>query len=56
MYCKTNKKRCLFRAEVLQDIAESVGKATNHGLKTLNEAREANEVDDATEATSDTLD
>ena len=47
------EKRCLFRAEVLQDIAESAGKAANHGLKTVDEAGEA---DEAAEATPDALD
>ena len=30
------KKRCLFRVEVLQDIAESAG-SVNHGLQTVDE-------------------
>ena len=50
MQPKSLEKRCLFRAEVLQDIAESAG---NNGLKTVDEA--ATE-DEAAEATPDALD
>ena len=50
MQPKSLEKRCLFRAEVLQDIAESAG---NDGLKTVDEA--ATE-DEAAEATPDALD
>ena len=42
----------LFRAEVLQDIAESAGK-DNHGLKTFGEIVE---VDEAAQSTPDALD
>ena len=37
MQPKSVEKRCLFQAELLQEIAESAGKA-NHGLKTVDEA------------------
>jgi hypothetical protein len=39
---------------VLQDIAESAGKATNHSLKTLDES--AATTKEAAEATPDALD
>ena len=32
------EKRCLFCSEVLQEIAECAGKATNHGLETVDDA------------------
>ena len=38
----------MFRAEVLQDIAKSAGKAANHGLKTVDEAAAEDEVAEAT--------
>ena len=44
MQPKSLEKRCLFRAEVLQDIAESAG---NDGLRTVDEAAAE---DDAAEA------
>ena len=34
MQPKSAEKRCLFRAEVLQEIAEYAGKVTNDRLKT----------------------
>ena len=37
MQPKSVERRCLFRAELLQEIAESASKA-NHGLKTVDEA------------------
>ena len=46
------EKRCLFQAELLQEIAESAGKA-NHGLKTVDEA--AAEDDKEEEFTPDAL-
>ena len=42
----------MFRAEMLQEIAEYAGKATNDGLKT---ADEATAMDEAEMATSDAL-
>ena len=53
MQRKSLKKRRLFQAEVLQDIAESAGKASNQSLKTANEAAAADEV---AEAIPDALD
>ena len=44
--------RCLFRAELLQEIAESAGKV-NHGLKTVDEA--AAEDDKEEEVTPDAI-
>ena len=38
MQLKSAEKRCLFRAEVLQEIAEYAGNVTNGGLKTVGEA------------------
>ena len=32
------EKRCLFRSEVLQEIAECADEASNHGLQTVDEA------------------
>ena len=53
MQPKSAEKRCLFRAEVLQEIAEYAGNATNDGLKTVDEAAA---VDEAEMATPDALD
>ena len=41
MQPKSVERRCLFRAELLQEIAESAGKA-NHRLKTVDEAAAEN--------------
>ena len=38
MQPKSAEKRCLFRAEVLKEIAEYAGNATNNRLKTVDEA------------------
>ena len=38
MQPKSAEKRNLFRAEVLQEIAEYTGNVTNDGLKTVDEA------------------
>ena len=44
------EKRCLFRAEVLQEIAETAGNAGNHSLQTVDEAATTVEVAEATPA------
>ena len=53
MQPKSAEKRCLFKAEVLQEIAEYAGNATNNGLKTVDEAAA---MDEAEMATPDALD
>ena len=53
MQPKSAEKRCLFRAGVLQEIAEYAGKATNDGLKTVDEAVA---MDEAEMANPDALD
>ena len=45
MQPKSAEKRCLFRAEMLQEIAEYAGNATNNGLKTVDEVAAMNEVE-----------
>ena len=45
---KSAEKRCLFRAEVLQEIAEYAGNVTNDRLKTANEAVAVDEAEMAT--------
>ena len=45
---KSAERRCLFRAEVFQEIVESTGKATNDGLKTVDEVAAEDEAEDAT--------
>ena len=47
------RTQCLFKAEVLQEIAEYAGNATNNGLKTVDEAAA---MDEAEMATPDALD
>ena len=37
-FCKIPLKRCLFRSEILQEIAECADEASNHGLQTADEA------------------
>ena len=53
MQPKSAEKRCLFKAEVLQEIAEYAGNATDNGLKTVDEAAA---MDEAEMATPDALD
>ena len=53
MQPKSAEKRCLFKAEVLQEIAEYAGNTTNDGLKTVDEAAA---MDEAEMATPDALD
>ena len=53
MQSKSAEKRCLFKADVLQEIAEYAGNATNNGLKTVDEAAA---MDEAEMATPDALD
>ena len=48
MQPKSAERRCLFQAEVLQEIAESACKATNGGLKTVDEAAAEDEAEEAT--------
>ena len=43
-----SRARTRDQAEVLQDIAESTGKAANHRLKTVNEAAAEDEAAEAT--------
>ena len=43
----------MFREEVLQNITENAGNATNHSLTTVDKASKE---DEATEATPDALD
>ena len=45
MQPKLAERPCLFRAEMLQEIVESAGKATNGGLKTVDEATVENETE-----------
>ena len=45
---RTESQVCFGRAEVLQEIAEYAGNATNDGLKTVNEATTMNEGEIAT--------
>ena len=47
------EERCFFCAEILQDIAESAGKAAKHGLNTVDKTEET---DETAEATPDALD
>ena len=49
---KSVEKRCLFRAELLQEIAENAANIANHGLKTVDEAAAE---DEAAEATPDAI-
>ena len=49
MQPKSADKRRLFRAEVLQEIAEYAGNATNNGLKTVGEAVAMDEAEMATQ-------
>ena len=44
---KTAERRCLFQAEVLQEIAESAGKANNGKLKTVDKAAAKDGVEEA---------
>ena len=53
MQPKSVENWCLFKAEVLQEIAEYAGNATNNGLKTVDEAAA---MDEAKMATPDALD
>ena len=53
MQPKSAEKRYLFKAEVLQKIAEYAGNTTNDGLKTVDEAAA---MDEAEVATPDALD
>ena len=53
MQPKPAEKRCLFKAEVLQEIAEYAGNASNGGLKTVDEAAT---MDEAEMVTPDALD
>ena len=53
MQPKSAEKRCLFRMEMLREIAGYAGNVTNDGLKTVNKAAT---IDEAEMATPDTLD
>ena len=48
MQPKSAERRCLFRVEVLQKITESVVKATNNGLKPVDEATAEDKTEETT--------
>ena len=53
----TAERRCLFRAEVLQEIADNAARVTNDGLKTVDEAAAEDGAEDgAEEPTPDAMD
>ena len=57
MQPKSAERRCLFRAEVLQEIADNAARVTNDGLKTVDEAAAEDGAEDgAEEPTPDAMD
>ena len=55
MQPKYVEKRRLFRADVLQDTMKGAGNASNHGLKTVDEAAAEDEVTEATPGALDSI-
>ena len=54
---KSAERRCLFRAEVLQEIADNAARVTNAGLETVDEAAAEDGAEDgAEEPTPDAMD